>query len=153
MDNANKKQISINTRDFGMQEIFEDEIIYFPNGLFAFEESKRFVLLSPLGEENSPMWLQSADSVTPCFIVFKPTELLSNYEPEPLDEDLKVIDLDKDDVVELLSIAVITEDYKKTTINVKSPIIVNRNKKIAVQAILPQSYDIKFPIFQSIKEA
>jgi len=152
MENTNRKKIEINTRDFGKQEIFEDDIITFPKGLFAFEEYKKFVILNPLGDENSPMWLQSVDSATPCFIVFKPMELISNYSPEPLDEDLETISLEKDNALEVLSIAVIPEDYKKATINIKSPIIVNRNKKIAVQAILPQDFELKFPIYQSIEE-
>lgn len=152
MENANR-QFEIETRDFGKQMVSESDIINFPRGLFAFEDSKRFVLLSPLGDEASPMWLQSADSATPCFIVFKPKELLENYEPEPLDEDLEVIQLDKKDEIEVLSLAVIPEDYKKTTINIKSPIIINRNKKIAVQAILPQDYSLRLPIYMMNGEA
>ena len=79
MDNINQKKLEINTRDFGMQEILEEDIIFFPKGLFAFNEYKRFVILNPLGDENSPMWLQNVDDVNPCFIVFKPMELLTNY--------------------------------------------------------------------------
>ncbi len=142
------KQFEIDTRDFGKQQVSEQDIINFPKGLFAFEESKRFVLLSPLGDEASPMWLQSADGISPCFIVFKPKELLENYQPEPLEEDLSIISLEKGEEIEILSLAVIPEDYKNTTINIKSPIIINRNKKIAVQAILPQDYEIKLPIYQ-----
>lgn len=153
MDNINQKKLEINTRDFGMQEILEEDIIFFPKGLFAFNEYKRFVILNPLGDENSPMWLQNVDDVNPCFIVFKPMELLTNYSPEPLAEDLEVIKLDKDDKIEILSIAVIPENYKNATINVKSPILVNRNKRLAVQAILPQDYDLKFPIYKSIEGA
>lgn len=153
MDNTNLKKIEINTRDFGKQEIFEDDIIHFPKGIFAFENVKRYVILNPLGDENSPMWLQNVDDVTPCFIVFKPMELIEGYNPTPEPDDLETLMLEKDDSAEVLSIAVIPEDYKKATINIKSPIIVNRNKRIAVQTILQQDYDMKFPIYNSVEGA
>lgn len=153
MNNENREAITIHTRDFGDQEVFLDEIIVFPKGLFAFENAKRFALLSPLGDENSPMWLQNVDEIAPCFIVFKPVELFESYSPEIDEEDLAVIKLEDGEEIEYLSIAVIPEDYKKTTINLKSPIIINRNKRIAVQAILQQNYELKFPIYKTIEEA
>ena len=58
MNNTAGNKITIQTRDFGQQEILEEDIIYFPNGIFAFENCKRFVLFSPLGDEASPMWLR-----------------------------------------------------------------------------------------------
>lgn len=147
-----KKTIIIDTRDFGKQEIQEETVITFPNGIFAFESITKYALLSPLGEEASPMWLQNIESPAPCFIVFKPKELLNNYEPILSEDDLKVIQYEDGEKLEFLSIAVIPEDYKKTTINLKSPIVINRNKAIAIQVILQSEYQIKFPIFESLKE-
>ena len=44
----------IKTRDFGEQIISEDKIINFPHGIFAFEDERRFIMLSPLGEDKFP---------------------------------------------------------------------------------------------------
>lgn len=148
-----QNKIKIQTRDFGEQEILEEDIIYFPNGLFAFEDCKRFVLFSPLGDEASPMWLQCVDSVTPCFIVFKPMDLLTDYKPVPVAEDLSVINLEKEEEIEYLSIAVVPNDYKNTTLNIKSPIVINRSKRIAVQTVLTENYDMRFPLYKTIKGA
>ncbi len=152
MSNQSQNTITIKTRDFGEQEISKDDIIYFPNGLYAFEDSKRFVLLSPLGEEASPMWLQSVDAVEPCFIVFKPLDFIVDYKPEPIADDINIINLEDKDEIEYLSLAVIPQDYKKTTLNIKSPVIVNKNKRIAVQTILTEDFDMRFPLYQDIKE-
>lgn len=152
MNNTAQDKIIIQTRDFGEQEISKADIIDFPNGIFGFEDSKRFVVLSPLGDEASPMWLQSVDSIVPCFIVFKPLDFITDYAPEPALDDLALIKLEDKEDIEVLSIAVIPEDYKKTTLNIKSPIIVNKKDRIAVQTILDEDYDIKFPLYQSIKE-
>ena len=42
--------MKIITRDFGEQEIEEDKIITFPEGIIGFENVKRYALLSPLGD-------------------------------------------------------------------------------------------------------
>ena len=57
-------------------EIKQEDVINFPNGLFAFENAKSFALLTPLGREASPMWLQCIEEVVPCFIVFNPHDLI-----------------------------------------------------------------------------
>ena len=64
--------ISIETRDFGTIEVDEKDVYDFPNGLYAFEDNKKFALLSPLGDDVYPMWLQSMDDPGLCFIVFNP---------------------------------------------------------------------------------
>ena len=71
--------MTINTRDFGEMEVEQKNVFDFPNGVFAFEDDKRFALLSPLGEDTYPMWLQSLDHSDLCFIVFDPTLIDEGY--------------------------------------------------------------------------
>ncbi len=143
----NSNEMTLDTRDFGQVQVSPENIIDFPNGIYAFEDHKQYVLLSPLGEENCPMWLQSAKEKNPCFIVFNPQDVISGYNPV-LDEDTKaVIQYEEGDILEYYSIAVIPEDYKKTTINLKSPIVVNCSKRKAVQAILEDDYLIRYPLY------
>ena len=42
--------IKVETRDFGPIDVDEKDVYDFPNGLYAFEDEKKFALLSPLGE-------------------------------------------------------------------------------------------------------
>ncbi len=138
----------IKTRDFGEQEIAEDKIISFPEGLYAFEEERRFILLSPLGEDVYPAWLQSVDNENLCFIVFDPQKIVSDYSVTAEEESLRAAELTADCGVRYLSLAVVPEEYKDTTVNLKSPILVNTEKMLAVQAIAAENYPIKFPIFK-----
>ena len=46
-----------------------------------------------------------------------------------------------------LSIAVVPEDYKKTTVNMKCPIVINSDENLAAQVILPEKYEIRLPIY------
>lgn len=137
----------IKTRDFGEEEISEEVIIDFPNGVYAFEDDHRFVLLSPCGEDKYPMWLQSVDNPELCFIVFEPREFVPDYSVE-LDKETKAL-LEADSAeLDLLCMAVVPDEYINTTINLKSPIVINSAAKKGVQVIAAENYPLKFPAFK-----
>lgn len=145
-------KMNIITRDFGEVEIEKESIISFPNGIFAFEDLKSFVLLSPLGEDENPMWLQCTESGEPCFIVYEINKLVQDYNPALSDEDKKNIGYEDGDRYQFLAIAVVHDDYKKTTVNLKSPIVLNTTKSIAAQIIVDEDYQLRFPIFEKGEE-
>lgn len=137
----------IKTRDFGEEEISEEVIIDFPNGVYAFEENKRFVLLSPCGEDKYPMWLQSVDNPNLCFIVFDPKEFVPDYSVE-LDRETKELLEAGSEELDLLCMAVVPDEYINTTLNLKSPIVINSKAKKGVQVIAAENYPLKFPAFK-----
>ena len=137
----------IKTRDFGEEEISGEVIIDFPNGVYAFEENKRFVLLSPCGEDKYPMWLQSVDNPNLCFIVFDPREFVPDYSVE-LDKDTKELLKADGAELDLLCMAVVPDEYINTTLNLKSPIVINSEAKKGVQVIAAENYPLKFPAFK-----
>lgn len=137
----------IKTRDFGEEEISEEVIIDFPNGVYAFEENKRFVLLSPCGEDKYPMWLQSVDNSNLCFIVFDPKEFVPDYSVE-LDRETKELLEANGEELDLLCMAVVPDEYINTTLNLKSPIVINSKAKKGVQVIAAENYPLKFPAFK-----
>lgn len=137
----------IKTRDFGEEEISEEVIIDFPNGVYAFEESRRFVLLSPCGENKYPMWLQSIENQNLCFIVFDPKEFVPDYSVELDEESKKLLEADGAEL-DYLCMAVVPDEYINTTINLKSPIVINSAAKKGVQVIAAENYPLKFPAFK-----
>ncbi|MDE6599590.1 MAG: flagellar assembly protein FliW [Oscillospiraceae bacterium] len=147
----------VKTRDFGEQDVSEDKIISFPNGIFAFEDEHRFVMLSPLGDDVYPAWLQSVDNENLCFIVFDPCQIVSDYSVTADEDSLKAAQFGKNPQPHYLTLAVVPEEYKDTTVNLKSPILVNTEKMLAAQIIAAENYPIKFPIFKpaetAVKEA
>lgn len=88
--------MKIITRDFGEQEVDESRIITFPEGIIGFEDKKKYALLSPLGDEKFPMWLQAVDSKEPCFVVYDPMEIYSGYRFEISDEEQATLRIDED---------------------------------------------------------
>ena len=143
--------MTVKTRDFGEQNVSDDKILKFPNGIFAFEEQHRFIMLSPLGENVFPAWLQSTDDENLCFIVFDPEQIASDYSVTADPESLAAVESESVDKLRYLVLAVVPEEYKNTTVNLKSPIIVNTEKMLAAQTIAAESYPIKFPIFKEGK--
>ena len=144
----------INTRDFGEIEVSKDELITFPDGIFAFEQEREFALISPLNTEDEdvyPKWLQSANDLAPCFIVFDPTVVDANYTVtlERAEQKLLKLDSDSADInsVTVLVIATVPDDFAKTTLNMKAPIVINRENNLATQVILPADYDFKHPLY------
>lgn len=139
--------IKITTRDFGELDVCVDEIITFPNGIFAFENKTQYVLLHPLGDNEYPMWLQSTESDKPCFIVFDPLSVVPDYQVYLAESERSVLKIEDDTALRYLSIAVVYEDYKKTTINLKCPIVINTEQGLAAQVILPENYPFRHPLF------
>ena len=89
--------MKIITRDFGEVEIDEKTIITFPEGIIGFEQTKRYALLSPLGDGKFPMWLQSVENAEPCFVVYDPALVCPNYRFEISDEEQGLLNRDGGD--------------------------------------------------------
>ncbi|MCL1903087.1 MAG: flagellar assembly protein FliW [Oscillospiraceae bacterium] len=143
----------INTRDFGEVEIADEELITFPAGIFAFEEMRKFALMSPLGEDVYPKWLQSVEDISPCFVVFDPTIVDGNYTVKLEAFEKKLLKFDDNSAdnmnssMKLLVIATVPSDFKKTTVNMKAPIVINQDERLAAQVILNLDYEFKFPLY------
>lgn len=139
--------MKIDTRDFGKIEINEEAILHFPNGIIGFEEFKSYALIDPSGEGKFPMWLQSVDSVFPCFIVFDPNEISGGYTAEITKEEQNILEIDEKTAVCFLAIAIISESISEITVNMRSPIVINRDKNKALQIVLNNSqYSFRQPL-------
>ena len=136
------------TRDFGELEIDESTVINIPNGIIGFEDTKRYTLISPLGEDKFPMWLQSVEAAEPCFVVYDPMQLCSEYRFEITDEEQALLGIDENSPYRVLVVAIVPDDYRKTTINLRCPIIINTKTSVAAQVILTEHYDFRCPVYE-----
>lgn len=143
----------IETRDFGSVEITENEVIHFPDGIYGFDGSKRFALLDT-GSTAGVMHLQCVDSPTPRFIVLDPFAILEDYAPDFPAEALKTLGANSLDELSLLVIAVIPEDFRASTVNLKSPIAINFKNHLGMQVILGnRDYSVRFRLFNRERTA
>lgn len=140
--------MKIETRDFGTMEVGEEQIFEFPNGIYAFEDARRFALIE-LEKGQFPAWLQCIDSIKPCFIVFDPWLVCKDYEITLNSGEKAMLEVDDKTNLQVLCIARVPEDFKETTVNLKSPIVINMDTKKAMQIILPTNYPYRQPIFKN----
>ena len=71
--------MNIVTRDFGEIEIDESTILTMPEGIIGFEDTKRYALISPLGDGVFPMWFQSVEAPEPFELLRMPLREWHKY--------------------------------------------------------------------------
>ncbi len=133
-----------NTRDFGEVSYKEEEIINFVNPIFGFEQYRNYIILLDDQIKDSICWLQSVENPEVCFIILDTT---STYKDESFKSFFR--EIGEEGNYSVFCICVIAEDIKKSTMNMRSPIIINELNKKAVQIILDGNYKLKQPLFES----
>ena len=131
------------TRDFGDITVEEEEVLTFVQPIFGFEGYTRFVLLQVPSWGEKLAWLQSLEEPTLCFVLMDPTPLASFYRPEisPATEEL----LGEGEYVAWV-ICTLGATGKSSTVNLKSPIVINTETREVVQVILEQPYPLRYTL-------
>lgn len=137
--------MQIDTEIFGRTAIEDSDIYTFSDGILGFEENKKYALIKKPGSGFDLMWLQAIENTLPCFTVFHPHDIINGYSPVVEAGDLKALNVSGAEELEFLLLAVIPSDIRYTTVNLKSPIAINKNDRTAKQVILLNNdYPIKF---------
>lgn len=137
--------MTIDTRDFGRMELDENEFIVFRSPIYGYEHLRRFALLSDDEAGAELTWLQSVEQPDVCFILLDPDAMGLAYEPELPAEVRDLLALSGPPVYRL--IAVVPQDFTGTTVNLKSPVVINPQQRFAAQVILEADYPIRMPLF------
>lgn len=134
--------MKIVTRDFGEVEIQEEDTITFCQPIYGFEHLSRFVVL--YDQDNSHfVWLQSLEEKDICFIMVNPAVVDKNYRPQ-LPRDVEA-QLGEGEYLYWV-LVVVMANFRQSTVNLRSPIIVNLQKRLAAQVILDQNLPIRYPL-------
>jgi flagellar assembly factor FliW len=151
-ENTGGKTMLINTKHFGELEIDEKGIIIFDEGLPGFEDLKQYALLSQDDNDSPFQWLQSLDKPDIAFVVINPLELKKDYDIEVNDDILDSIGIDKPEDILLYAIVVIPQDIKKISMNLKAPVIINKEKRKGIQVVLDtDKYSVRHMILEELK--
>lgn len=137
--------MEITTRDFGVVEVQDDAIYEFDEGLYGFEDARRFAVFEKSFEDVSFLYLQCIDSIVPCFLVFEPWDLHPDYRPVLTKEDMETCQVDSIEDLIFLVIASVPESIRDLSINIKSPVVLNPKTRKARQVILQnQDYTVRY---------
>ena len=108
-------------------------VITLPMGLLGFEPVKHYTLLGS-AEEAPFLWLQMVEDPNLAFLVISPSVVLSAYEPDISEEEVKFLDLS--DPKEALIFNIVTvHPNGEATVNLKGPIVVNRRTLVGKQVV------------------
>lgn len=144
--------MNIETRFLGPITIDQSKIITFPDGIPAFEEEKKYILL-PMEENNPFFYLQSVKTPDLCFILADPFVFFPSYQVELVDEQESKLEAQSEKDLVVLAVLSIPEDFKQATANLMAPVIINLNKNKGMQYVPPQSsYTTRQPLFPQIAQ-
>lgn len=135
--------MQIRARDFGIIEVGEDRLYHFSQPLFGFEQYTDFAILNDEELGESIAWLQSTQDPNLCFILMDPSALKTDYMPA-LPEDFEKL-LGEGDCF-CWVVAVIPQDFRLATVNLKSPVFLNPATHIGAQIILEADYPVRFSV-------
>lgn len=127
------------------------EVITFKKGLLGFQNLKKFIVF-PLKDNKVFNVVHSIEDTGIGFVVSSPFNINKNYEFRLSQNTLEELNIEDSNEVLVLNILTINSDIKKTTVNLRAPLIINIKSKLGQQIILNnEEYSIKAPIFKEIK--
>jgi len=129
--------VKVLTKAYGMVEVNERQKINFPSGLFGFESLKDYVLLD--ATEQPFYWLQSVDEENTAFILIDPFIFRPDYEMDINNEELIPIGITESEKAVIFSIVTIPPDNGPMTANLQGPLVINRDSRLGIQAVLTDS--------------
>lgn len=144
----------IQTSRFGPVTLHAEDIIEFPEGILGFNDLRRFVLLDDPNDEIFA-WLQSCEVPQIAFPVLEPELFTQNYQISLTKHDLESLQITAQSEkprIRSFSIITIPEDPTQMTANLKAPVVINIEKRMARQIVLQDNnLAIREPIFQKLQ--
>lgn len=144
--------VIINTSRFGRVELQNNDVLTFAEGLLGFADLRQFVLLDDPSDEIFA-WLQSCESSHIAFPVLEPELFTEAYKVTLTKSDLEALKLQSQEKARYFSIVTIPDDPTQMTANLKAPIVVNVNERVARQCVLQDNnLAIREPIFTKLQQ-
>jgi len=142
--------MQIDTLRFGPVSVDEGKLLKFEEGIPGLEQYKDYALLQ--FEESYPLvWLQSIEETGICLPVLDTFSVLPDYVFDIDEADVKILELNSPEVLQVVSVVVIPDDIQRMTVNLAAPIIINTVSGKAKQIVLGGSeYNVRAPVFQEI---
>ncbi len=142
--------MEIQTRDFGIVNIDEEDIIVFTKGLLGFVEYKEFVLL-PLDEDSPFIIMQSVGESDLAFILTNPWDIITDYEFEISSKIEDALEIEEEKDLLIFVITSIHQHINDMTVNLAAPLVINHTKKLGKQLII-DNYPVRQAVFTDDKD-
>jgi flagellar assembly factor FliW len=119
-----------------------------PMGILGFEQEKNYLLISNPAEEPF-RWLQAQNNPALAFVVVEPSRVAPGYQPDVPQPDVEFLGLASPQDAVLLNIVTV-HGAQQATINLKGPVVLNRNTGVGKQVIIANAaeYSVQHPLMQ-----
>lgn len=133
------------SRQFGMIEYTPDAVVEFPEGIPAFENENRFVLIEQ--PESAPLiFLQSLSNPDLSFASLPVNCVDPDYRLNLTPEDFQFLGSSAKEE-EVLCLVILTVDKSSPTVNLMAPIVIHRQTRRARQIIqFDSGYSFRHPL-------
>jgi flagellar assembly factor FliW len=117
-----------------------------PMGLLGFEQLKDYLLIADPEEEPFGRLKAKGDSSV-AFVVLNPFLIVPDYQPDIPEADVKSIGLNNADDAMVLNIVTVHKTGH-ATMNLKGPIVINRNTGVGKQVVIANGadYSVQHPL-------
>ena len=128
--------MQLQTKYFGPVSYEQEDVLNFPEGLFAFEEEKHYLLLPFEGSDGAMLCLQSVDTPALAFVVMNPYSLKPDYNPHLSPEELGLLGASDTSALYVYTLCAVKSPVSASTVNLRCPVVINADSHKAVQVIL-----------------
>lgn len=143
--------MKVNTTRFGELQVNKEDIINFSEGLLGFEKLTQFFIVDP-GDSTLILWLQSIENPETAFPIIEPKIFKPDYIAKLLPADMNSVELENISEAKIYSILTIPTEITKMSANLKAPVVINNNKKIARQIVLQDNkLSVKYEMYKELK--
>lgn len=143
--------MKVNTTRFGELQVNNEDIIEFTEGLLGFEKLAKFFVVDP-GDSTLILWLQSIEDGSVAFPIIEPKIFKPDYVAKLLPADMNSVKLENISDAKIYSILTIPSDITAMSANLKAPIVINNEKKIAKQIVLQDNkLTVKYEMYKELK--
>lgn len=130
----------------------EEELICFEDGLFGFEAYKKYLPLPIDEDSDATLCIQSVEDSELSFIVMNPFMLMEEYNPVLSKKDMERVGAMEEESLSFYVICIIRDTADESSVNLKSPIVVNTVTRKACQVILEsEEYHFSHPLREFVK--
>ena len=148
--------MKVNTSRFGCLEtpFGEEDIISLPEGLIGFESLRKVFFIDSF-EDSMICWLKSVEHKELAFSVLETKFFFPDYTVQFSPRELSILKTDPHSTSKLFiySILSIPEKIHEMTANLKAPIVINPEKRLASQIVLQENkYLVDYPVFKDIQK-
>ena len=144
----------IKTARFGEVSYNEEDVLFFPRGIPAFESNHKWILAG--SDDSAIKWLQNIEDGDLALPVTSPDAVRPDYNARIPEDELKLVgSVNPADLALLIVVSIPRSAPWNMTANLRAPILINLKTRKAVQFIaLNEEYPIRHVIFpEDVRES